>query len=169
MGILCELFVSSRSDAFKFERRLDTATPPQYIRAEAKGLQPVDFESLWAVLVAEPFDPRRHQLEDLYFASHHTSGLGLLKQRLLIWKAMAKALVGADVGNTWLHRFPPALVRRLAGMEPQSMGPTAAGWLSTMKRSSRNADELRGILLELQRLARQAEESGLSMFVWGSV
>jgi hypothetical protein len=157
MGILCEIFVSSRSDAFKFERRLDTAVPPRYIRAETKGLEPVDFEVLWAVLLAQAFDPKRHQLEDLHFGSHHTSGLGRFKQRLLVWKAMVKSLAGADVGNSWLHRFPPALVHLLTRTEPNSLSGTAATWLSTMNKSSRTAPELVQVLLELQHLARQAE------------
>jgi hypothetical protein len=82
---------------------------------------------------------------------------------------MAKTLVGAEVGNSWLYLFPPALVHIFAAMEVNTLGATAASWLSTMKRSSRRVEELQGILLELQRLALHAEQSGKPMFMWGAV
>lgn len=169
MGILCELFVSTRDDAFKFERRLEEAAAPRYIRAEAKGLESVDIEVLWSALVDQPFDPKRHRLEDLYFASHHTSGFGLLKQRFLILKAMAREFLGADIGSSWLYRFPPELVRLLSSVQRESLGTISEKWLSGMGRSSRTASELEQVLLDLQRLARHAQQAGRPMFMWGSV
>jgi hypothetical protein len=85
MGILCELFVSSRRNARKFEKRLEDEFSPGYVRIETKGLMALEFAVLWAVLLGEAFDPVRHQLEDLYFGLHYRTRLGRMYQRLLIY------------------------------------------------------------------------------------
>ena len=169
MGILCEIFVSSRRDALKFEKLLSEASPPAYLRGEAKGLMPVDFEVLWSVLLNEPFDPTRHQLEDVYFGSHYRTPLGRIRQRLLIWKAMAKELLGSGVGDSWLHRFPFGLVGLLASLDDSSLRRAAPAWLSKAEIAHRSAEDVELILADLRRLAAQAQQSRRHMFVWGSV
>jgi hypothetical protein len=169
MGILCELFVATRRNAMKFESRLDAAEPPIYERAEAKGLTSLEFETLWAILQREDFDPRRHWMEDLYFGSHNRSTLGRLRTKVLIWKAMLQSLLGKDVGSSWLHRFPKAYVSRLAELKDAEIPYIAATWSKTEEMASRKSVDLEELLRTLRRLANAAESSKRQMFVWGSV
>lgn len=169
MGILCELFVATRRNALKFESRLDVAKPPAYERAEAKGLTPLEFETLWAILQGESFDAKRHQLEDLYFGTHSQSALGRFHMKLLIWKAMLQSLLGKDVGSSWLHRFPKPYVNRLANLKDDEISHIAAAWSKTEEMARSAPRDLDDMLRTLRRLAAVAASSNKQMFVWGSV
>jgi hypothetical protein len=168
MGILCELFVSTPRNALRFEKRLEEATRPAYERSDAKGLTPLAFETLWSILLGEPFDPRRHQLEDLYFGSHLRSGFGKLRQRLLVWKAIAKSLLGAEVGDSWLHRFPATYVTALAELNDTSLQSAAAQWAQTEELRRRTEADAQHVLNELRRLAIHAVSHRQQLFLWGS-
>jgi hypothetical protein len=169
MGLLCELFVAKRGDALKFEKQLETAAPPRYERGDAKGLLPISFEVLWAVMERKPFNPHVHTLPDLYFWSHARGGLGRLRQRLALWKAMGLTLLGQDLGNTWLHEFPPSLVKRLASITDDEARQIAKDWSSTEDMSKHGAEVATDAVNTLRALAGKAEASGRGLYVWGSV
>ena len=169
MGILCELFVAKRRDALKFQQRLDMAGPPRYERGEAKGLLPISFEVLWAMMERRPYDPYEHALPDLYFWSHARSGYGRVRQRLAVWKAMALSLVGRDVGNTWLHQFPPSFVKRLASIGDDEATEIEKAWAETEEMAKFGSELARGAMAMLRMLARRSEASGNGLYLWGSV
>ncbi|MBC5786387.1 hypothetical protein H8N03_25845 [Ramlibacter sp. USB13] len=169
MGLLCELFVAKHGDALRFERRLEHAVPPRYERGDAKGLLPVSFEVLWAVAERKPFDPYVHTLPDLYFWSHARSGIGRLRQRLAVWRAMALALVGRDIGTSWLHQFPRGFVVKLAQMNDAEAEEIAGTWAGTDDMKNIGTVHARETLNTLRTLARRAEGSGKGLYLWGSV
>jgi len=169
MGPLCELFVARHRDALKFEKRLEYAEPPRYERGEAKGLLPISFEILWAVADREPFDPYVHTLPDLYFWSHARSGFGRLRQRLAVWRAMALALLGQDVGTSGLHQFPRKFVKKLAQMDDVEADDVAETWAGTDDMKKIGIARARETLNTLRTLARRAEDSGKGLYVWGSL
>lgn len=169
MGLLCELFVAKHGDALKFERRLESAGPPRYERGEAKGLLPISFEVLWAVMERKAFDPYTHTLPDLYFWSHARSGMGRVRQRFAVWKAMALAVMGKDVGNAWLHQFPAPLVSQLASINDEEAGEIAEAWAKTEDMAKLRGDVAPEALTTLRALARKAEVSGRGLYVWGSL
>jgi hypothetical protein len=169
MGILCELFVANHRDALRFEQKLETAGPPEYIRGEAKGLTVLSFEVLWSVAEGRPFDPHVHKFKDLYFWSHATSGIGRLRQSIAIWKAMVLSAVGRDIGSTWLHEFPAQFVQRLAALDDCAAGRISEGWMRTAEVSSLGADGARRVIDVLRSLARTSGQLECRLYVWGSL
>jgi hypothetical protein len=168
MGVHSELFVSTRGKALRFEKHRERAAPPAYVRVESRGLMPVEFAALWAILLHEPYEPSRHQLENLYFGTPRDTRLGRMRRKLLMWKAVVQTLRGRDVANSGLYRFPPGYVRTLAALDDPALATAAAAWSGAEGGGCPGADDAQAVLLELRRLAALAESTRRQLFLWGT-
>jgi hypothetical protein len=168
MGVRTELFVSTRGNARRFEKRRERALPPAYVRVESGSVMPVELGRLWAILLNEPYDAARHELENLYFGTHLRTRFGRVRRKLLMWKAVVRALLGGEIGSSGLYRFPPAYVRTLAALDDRSLQAAAATWARAEGMADRGPADAQGLLLELRRLAAHAESTRRQLFIWGT-
>ena len=106
-----------------------SVAPPRFELLEWKGISDVDVSLLWATLLNERYDPKRHQLLDLIFHSHATTVFGKLRMKAAVLRAMAKELMGRESGTTFLYAFPPELVTALAHLPAEKVPGIAKIWL----------------------------------------
>jgi hypothetical protein len=130
-------------------------------------LRPDDLEALWAILLAEPFDPVRHQLENLRFGPRNPTGWRVLRRKLLILAAVARSATGGAGVECGLYRIPTAYVRLLAGLDDQALGSCLTGWAGSSAWAASSGLEGRALLEALRRLARHSIETGRPLFLWG--
>ncbi|MGO9485598.1 MAG: hypothetical protein ACLPX9_13575 [Rhodomicrobium sp.] len=143
MGLLADFVVAGLSDAQEYASRSgNIARLEQRVsRSEWKNYTNLSLGILWAILRGETFDIKRHDLEVISIASNHES---------------------------WLFRFPPDLVDRLASLEEAQIARLAASWAESEEVPGRGADN-EPVLLELRRLARAAKTQNRSLFLFGSL
>ncbi len=163
MTIRSELFVATRRNALRFAARREAADTPEYVRMPGLGLRPDDLEALWAILLAEPFDPVRHQLENLRFGPRNPTGWRVLRRKLLILAAVARSATGGAGVECGLYRIPTAYVRLLAGLDDQALESCLTDWAW----AASSGLEGRRLLEALRRLASNAIETGRPLFLWG--
>jgi len=130
LGILADFFTADPADALRYANRLDDPDQGAAVTRllnpiECKAITCLEIEMLWAILEGTQWDVDRHFLENT---------------------------VIADDEESWLQRFPDALV----------------AWAATEEIESDPAD-LQSLLDDLQRLARQATDAGKSVYLWGSL
>jgi hypothetical protein len=145
MGILSDLFVASLGDALRYENEATSARElPSWVAARARfgGLTDLPYEVLWAALDGRTLAPDSHLLEEL---------------------SMRKD------GGSWLFRFPPSFVARLAEAEAVSLGRVAEQWVQSGELHGATAAEVMPVLRELTQLARMAQSQGKGLFLWGSL
>src|SRR5262249_44276733 len=104
-----------------------------------KGLTNLEFGTLWAIINGEEFDFNKHALESL-----------------------------APQGNTWLFRFPPAFVQKLAALTPAAINAVSAAWADT-EELQWEPSETKEVIVELVRLAKLAASPTKGLFFWGSL
>jgi hypothetical protein len=157
--MLGDIFVSSRRDALRYEGLLggDLVAPPRFELLEWKGIADVDVSVLWATLLNERYDPRRHQLLDLVFHSHETTFLGKLRMKAAILKAMAKDLIGGESGATFLFAFPPELVTALAQLPAEKVSGIVDCWLQALEKHTDQTPEFIEGLHQMRGLATIAK------------
>ena len=143
MGLLSDFIAATPEHAFQYETFVpygDRVLPDHFWRAHYKNFTPLALEMLWAILRNDRPDAGPRKLE---------------------------AVSHAD-GKTWLFRFPDELARLIAGLDETTADQIARAWerCGEVKSSS---DELRPILLDLNHLAKQAQRSGCSLYLWVSL
>jgi len=162
-----ELFVATRRNALRFAVRRATADAPDYTRAAGQGVLPEDLEALWAVLVQEPLDPARHQLENLRFGARNPTGWRRLRRKLLILAAVARSVTGGEGADAGLYRLPPAYVRLLAAIRDDAVATCARNWTVSSSWAARAGSDAPRLLEDLRRLARHSLAVDRPMFLWG--
>jgi hypothetical protein len=163
-----DIFVSSHRDALRYERLLGSnlVAPPRFELLEWKSIADVDVSVLWATLLNERYDPKRHQLLDLVFHSHSTTVFGRLRTKAAILRAMAKELMGGEGGTTFLFAFPPELVNALEQLSAENVPSVVESWLQALeKQADRNSEFVEG-LHRMRSLATIAKSRGSSIYLW---
>ena len=145
MGILSDLFVADPADAIRYEKEAALAQAlPSWVagRAQLKQLIYLQYEVLWASLERRTWQPDSHSLEMLSMSND---------------------------GGSWLFRFPPPFVTRLAEADAGSLGVVAEQWIQSGELHGATAEEVLPVLRELTQLARIAQADGKGLFLWGSL
>jgi len=147
MGLLSDFFVASEEEATRYADRMNEddqgkATASHVRPAQYKGLTDLEVGTLWAILEGKEWDADLHELEN-------DEG-------------------GDDEGDAWLFRFPDRLVQLLAHAEHSALESALHQWAETEELQV-DADELRPVVLDLQRLAKQAIAEQKSVYLWGSL
>jgi hypothetical protein len=146
MGILADLFVASADDAARYESLLGDrdAHLKKFSPAEYKGLTPVEFSTLWAIINSEPWDVDTHMLEEVAYGGGNES---------------------------WLCRFPEPFVTVLASLETTETDGIAEAWSRTeeLELSGFQASHTKPIVDDLVRLAKAAKSTEIGLYLWGSL
>lgn len=169
--MLGDIFVSSRGDAFRYKSLLGTKSiaPPRFELLEWKGITDVDVSVLWATLLNEAYDPKRHQLLDLVFHSHATTVLGKLRMKAAVLGAMAKELMGGESGTTFLYAFPPELVTTLTHLSTDEVPRVVDRWLKALEKPADRGPEFVEGLYEILNLASIAKSRDRTLYLWFGV
>ena len=123
-------------------KTFDSLNSPDDDVVESGGILPRHLEILWALFLGREWgDTISDEFE-------HIGGL-------------------AD-GSTWVVRFPSGFVDRLAGASPEELSSTRVAWAET-EELAENPANLIDLMADLQKLAKNAESSGRSMFLAGSL
>ncbi|WP_447773364.1 hypothetical protein [Variovorax boronicumulans] len=146
MGLLSDFFVANEEEATRYADLMNEddqgkATASHVRPAEYKGLTDLEVGTLWAILEGKEWDADLHELENDE---------------------------GDDEGDSWLFRFPDRLVQLLAHAEHSALEAALHQWAETEELQV-DADELRPVVFDLQRLARQAIAEQKSVYLWGSL
>jgi hypothetical protein len=144
MGMLADLFVASMEDALQYEGSPydETGTIEKYQRVEYKGLTGLEFGVLWAMLLGEEWDARRHMLTDVKFG---------------------------EEGESWLHGFPSELVQLLGNLDDARLDAVASRWIGTEEMANWRPQEAKQLLVDVRRLSRESLSSGNGLFLWGAL
>jgi hypothetical protein len=153
MSILCELFVADEADALRFDEEQPDGDDDDLVDDEEEpargldslplgGLTSLEFETLWAIVESRPWSPTTHSLEPLREPE--------------------------EMAETWLFRFPPPFVARLARLTEAEVAAVAAKWARTEEVKS-PAEEIEPLVESIVGLARSAIASNLGLYMWGSL
>ncbi len=144
MGILADIFIATPVDAVAYESL--TANRPalieQYRPAEYRNLTGLEFGSLWAILLDEPWEYERHKLKDVRLGKN---------------------------GETWLLLFPAELVGLLIKIDEDDLAAIADRWSRTEELAMRRGGDEEELLRDLRRVAAESDKSGEGMYLWGSL
>ena len=102
MSILAEVFVSTKSDALRYEVETKSGHEPAAERFEVvrySRLTSLEFGTLWAILESAEWDVNRHMLKSL-----------------------------AHSDETWLEEFPDSYVSLLASAEEDHLLSASKAW-----------------------------------------
>lgn len=143
MGILCDLFVSTREEALEYESATadNEARLARYAPVEWKGLTSLEFGTLWALLDGQDWDVEKHMLIDV--------------------------AIGEE-GETWLHQFPDDYLALLKDLDAPRLARAAEAWSQTEEISWPVA-ELVPVIESMVQLAKDATSRKLGLFMWGSL
>ncbi|TSD57041.1 hypothetical protein FFI97_023085 [Variovorax sp. KBS0712] len=146
MGLLSDFFVANEGEAARYADRMSEddqgkAIALQLRLAEYKGFTDLEVGTLWAILEGKEWDADLHELE---------------------------SDEGGDEGDSWLFRFPDRLVQLLAHVEHSALDAALPRWADTEELQV-DVAELRPVVLDLQRLAKQAIAEQKSLYLWGSL
>ncbi|QRF62727.1 hypothetical protein [Variovorax paradoxus] len=146
MGLLSDFFVANEGEAARYADRMSEddqgkAIALQLRPAEYKGFTDLEVGTLWAILEGKEWDADLHALE---------------------------SDEGGDEGDSWLFRFPDRLVQLLTHVEHSALDAALPRWADTEELQV-DVAELRPVVLDLQRLAKQAIAEQKSLYLWGSL
>jgi len=147
MGIVADIFVATPEAAADYSASQLRGRPAhikKYQPAEHKGLTPLEFGSLWALISAEKWDAKKHMLTEVSYGDGYES---------------------------WLLSFPDPFVRLLANLNDKQVDQYSVEWAKTktFQASGVTAAEVRPIIVDLRRMAKSAITSGRPMYLWGSL
>jgi hypothetical protein len=135
MGLLTELFIDDEVGAKSY----DAESAANVEGAQLGGLTALEFETLWAILEGDDWDPEKH------------------------------ALPAVSVGEeSWTHQFPAAYVEKLHQLDSSAITSAAAAWAATEEVSA-TPEEMSPVIEQLVALARSARKQGKGLFVWTSL
>ena len=140
MAILTDVFISSPAEALRYEECQAAGQTGAFNEGiQLEGLTNLEFGTLWAIIDGKEFDFDKHAFES-----------------------------PAPQGETWLFRFPGALVQLLATLTPPAIMRVAPLWAETdeIQWDAAYAEE---VLMDLVRLAKLANSSSKGLFFWGSL
>jgi hypothetical protein len=139
MSLLSDFYVAAPEQAARYDSDRNI---PDSERAEFKGLTYEECANLWAIL--QNADPTPAHLD-----------------------AFESVLV-VDGGQRLINRFPPEFVALLASLDVASSSAAAAKWAETGELAylSCKPSDVLPIIQALSRLARAAQQSGKSLYLW---
>ena len=139
MSLLSDFYVASPEQAAGYDTDHNIAGTE---RAEFKGLTYEECANLWAIL--QNSDP----------TPAHSDAF--------------ESVLVVDGGVRLINRFPPDFVTRLASVDAASSAAAAAKWIQTGELAylSCEASDVLPIIQALSRLARAAQQSGRSLYLW---
>ena len=144
MGILCDLFLAEPADAPDYEASFDDEeAADKFEVVTLGGLTQLQFEILWAITEGRPWSPETHAFD---------------------W-------VGDPPegdAESWLFRFAPVFVTRLAGMTDAEVATAATKWAGTEGMDC-TAEEIAPVVKSLVELARSGVASNRGLYLWGSL
>ena len=139
MSLLSDFYIAKPEDAARY----DTAQNlPDSEHAEFKGLTYEEVANLWAILQdAEPTPEHSDAFE---------------------------SVLVVDGGQRLINRFPPDFVTRLASLDAASSTAAATKWIQTgeLAYMSCEASDVLPIIEALSRLARTAQQTERSLYLW---
>lgn len=146
MGLLSDFFVANEEEAARYANRMNEDDQGKAIAlhlrpAEHNGITDLEVGTLWAILEDKEWDADVHELEN------DEDG---------------------DEGSSWLFRFPDRLVQLLARAEPPALDAALHRWADTEELEV-DAQQLRPVVQNFQRLAKQAIAEDKSVYLWGSL
>lgn len=147
MGIIADIFVTTPEAAADYassQLRGRPAHIKKYQPAEYKGLTPLEFGSLWALIASEEWSAKKHMLAEVSYGEGNES---------------------------WLFSFPEPFVRLLAGLGDKQVDQYSAEWAKTeeLQLSGSTPADVLPIIVDLRRMAKSALASGHPMYLWGSL
>jgi len=147
MGIIADIFVATPEAAADYEAsqlRGRAAHIKKYQPAEYKGLTPIEFGTLWALISGEKWSLKKHMLTEVSYGNGQES---------------------------WLLSFPDPFVRLLANLNDKQVDQYAGEWAKTeaFQIAGLTRTDIRPIIVDLRRMAKSAMTTGKPMFLWGSL
>jgi hypothetical protein len=146
MGILADLFVATPPEAAVYEETLLSdiaAVEEQYDPAHFRGLTDLNFSILWAMLLEEAWDLKKHALTTVKLE---------------------------EPGETWLFQFPQPFCEKLAELSDEEVRRVSEAWAAseelTLDRWS--VDDVLPVVERLRGLSKRAINSDDALFLWGS-
>lgn len=144
MSLLSDFYIAKPEDAARYDTDQNL---PDSERAQFKGLTYEEVANLWAILQNTEPTPEHSD-------------------------AFESVLV-VDGGQSLINRFPPEFVAAFASLDPSSASTAAAKWIQTewiqtgeLAYESCEASDVLSIIEALSRLARTAQQSGKSLYLW---
>jgi len=144
MGLLCDLFVTTREEALAYEATVTRSSGvrmEQYSPVEFKGLTGLEFGTLWAILAREEWDVDKHMLIDVAFG---------------------------DGNETWLHQFQEEYVDLLSRLDEGAIDLASQAWSKTDELSC-SANDIRPVVEALAKLSGEAISTEKGLYMWGSL
>ena len=147
LGILADLFVATPPEAAIYEETLlrdYTAAEEQYAPVHFRGLTDLNFSILWAILLEEEWDLKRHALTTIKLE---------------------------EPGETWLFQFPQPFCEKLAALSDEEVNNVVQAWVATeeLTLGRWTVDDVIPIIERLRDLSKHAVTSEDSLFLWGSL
>lgn len=136
MGILTELFVATPDEAAGHDGDARVGSE----RVQLGGLTSLEFESLWAILEEEEWNPEKHSLREV-----------------------------AASEETWVFAFPDACIDRLRQVKQEEIPDAAMQWAATEELDGSDPSDLVPAVEALVRLAGSARSGGRGLFLWSSL
>jgi hypothetical protein len=140
MGLLSDVYLSDSESALNYDGQPERFRTSE--RIQCKGLTPLEFSTLWAILQGIEWDV--DSMDEF------------------------KCLLTKDGGERLIHQFPQKFVECLAGLDEKAIENAAAHWAKTEELACEAGDIL-PFLDELVPLAIVSCRSGKSMYVWNCV
>ena len=147
MGILADVFVATPPEAATYEETLlrnYSVAVEQYKPVQLRNLLNLNFSTLWAILLEEEWDTKKHALVTIKLE---------------------------PPGETWLFQFPGPYRELLAALTDEELERAAKMWVATeeFSRTSWTAEDTTSVIEELRRLSKEAVKSNESLYLWGSI
>ena len=139
MSLLSDFYIATPDDAVRYD---SDRSLPDTERAEFNGLTYEELANLWAIL------------QDMEPAPEHSDAF--------------ESVLVVDGGQRLINRFPPDFVAALATLDAASASAAAAEWTQTgeLAYMSCEPSDVLPIVDALSRLARTAQQSGRSLYLW---
>jgi hypothetical protein len=139
MSLLSDFYIAKPEDAARYDTDQNL---PDSEHAEFKGLTYEEVANLWAIL--QDRDP----------TPEHSDAF--------------ESVLVVDGGQRLINRFPPDFVTQLASLDAASSTAAAAKWIQTgeLAYMSCEASDVLPIIEALSRLARSAQQTGRSVYLW---
>ena len=135
MSVLTELFVSPPNDAATYEKLAGS----NFERVQIGELTNLDFEVLWAILLGESWNAKRHFLPEV-----------------------------TTTGDAGTFQFPIGFINALLLLDAASIRRTAILWAGAQEISA-PPDAAALVIASLARLARSAAAKNHGLFLWVSL
>ncbi len=112
------------------------------LRVEYKGITPLELTTLWAIIRGIPWDVA--MMDEL------------------------PCILQEEGGERLIHRFPNGFVTNLADLTPEQLGEISSKWAATDELQC-EAEDVRDVIENLMKMARQTLARGEALFLWNCV